>query len=117
MVPTLCSGARALTTGRRPGGGVLCAALAGCVLLCASSGHAQAPVRQVLVLQSADRGNMTLDHFTSNFRVDLDRLTASPVNVFQVVVGPEGFVAAPEKAIVDFIRSTFADRPKPDASP
>ena len=36
------------------------------------------------------------------------------MNVVQVVVGPTGFVGAPEQAVVDFIRSTFADRPKPD---
>ena len=29
-------------------------------------------------------------------------------------MGPTGFVGAPEQAVVDFIRSTFADRPKPD---
>ena len=37
-----------------------------------------------------------------------------PVNVVQVVVGPTGFVGAPEQAVVDYIRSIFADRPKPD---
>ena len=37
-----------------------------------------------------------------------------PVNVVQVVVGPTGFVGAPEQAVVDYIRSTFADRPKPE---
>ena len=36
------------------------------------------------------------------------------MNVVQVVVGPTGFVGAPEQAVVDYIRSTFADRPKPD---
>ena len=37
-----------------------------------------------------------------------------PVNVVQVVVGPTGFVGASEQAVVDFIRSTYADRPPPD---
>ena len=36
------------------------------------------------------------------------------MNVVQVVVGPTGFVGAPEQAVVDYIRSTFVDRPKPD---
>ena len=49
-----------------------CAALAGLLMLGAASGEAQPPVRQVLVLQSFDRGNLILDHFTGNFRVDLD---------------------------------------------
>jgi signal transduction histidine kinase len=83
------------------------------LVLGAVSSEAQ-PVRQVLVLQSFDRGNLTLDHFTANFRVDLDQRSGSPVNVVQVVVGPTGFVGAPEQAVVDYIRATFADRPKPD---
>ena len=91
-----------------------CAALVGLLMLGPASGEAQPPVRQVLVLQSFDRGNMILDHFTGNFRVDLDQRAGRPVNVVQVTVGPTGFVGAPEQAVVDFIRSTFADRPKPD---
>ena len=61
----------------------------------------QPAVRQVLVLQSFDRGNLVLDHFTGNFRVDLDQRAGQPVNVVQVVVGPTGSVGAPEQAIVD----------------
>ena len=77
--------------------------------------RAQPPaVRQVLVLQSFDRGNLVVDYFTGNFRVELDQRAGTPVNVVQVVVGPTGFVGAPERAVVDYIRSTFADRPKPD---
>lgn len=66
------------------------------------------------MLQSLDRGNLTLDHFIGNFRVELDQRTEHPVNLVQLVVGPTGFVGAPEQAIVDFIQSTFANRPKPD---
>src|SRR5678815_3601400 len=84
------------------------------VVLSAPSSLAVSPVRQVLVLQSFDRGNMTLDHLTGNFRVDLDQRAGRPVNVVEVVVGPTGFVSAPEQSVVDYIRSTFADRPKPD---
>ena len=51
-----------------------CAALAGWLLLGAASIEAQPPVRQVLMLQSLDRGNLRLDHFTGNFRVELDQL-------------------------------------------
>ena len=36
------------------------------------------------------------------------------MNVVQVRVGPTGFVGASEQAIVDYIRATFADRPKPE---
>ena len=55
-----------------------------------------------------------VDQFTGNFRVELDQRAEEPVNVVQVVVGPTGFVGAPEQAVVDYIRSTFVDRPKPD---
>jgi signal transduction histidine kinase len=94
--------------------GVRAALLAGVLLLAAVPSQAAPAVKQVLVLQSFDRGNLVLDHFTGNLRVDLDQGDAGPVNVIQVVVGPTGFVGAPQDAIVNFIRSTFADRPKPD---
>ena len=66
------------------------------------------------MLQSFDRGNVSVDQFTGNFRVELDQRAGGPVNVVQVVVGPTGSVGAPEQAVVDYIRSTFADRAKPD---
>jgi signal transduction histidine kinase len=88
--------------------------LAALLMLGPISGEAQPPVRQVLLLQSYDRGNLILDHLTGNLRVDLDRSGGSPVNVVQVVVGPTGFVGASEQAIVDFIDSAYANRPKPD---
>ena len=40
--------------------------------LAAASSEAAPPVRQVLLLQSFDRGNCS-DHFTANFRVELDQ--------------------------------------------
>ena len=91
-----------------------CAALAGLLLLAAAPSDAQPAVKQVLLLQSINRGNLTIDHFTGNFRVELDQRVGRPVNVVQVSVGPTGFVGASEQAIVDYIRSTFAARPKPD---
>lgn len=93
---------------------VRCVLLALLLTLGAASAPAQPGVRQVLVLQSVDRGNSIIDHFTAGLRVDLDQRAGGPVNVIQVVVGPTGFVGAPEQAVVNFIRSTFADRPKPD---
>ena len=81
----------------------------------AQDGAAPAPpVQQVLLLQSLDRGNVTLDYQTAHFRVELDRLAGKPVNVVQFVVGPSGLAGASEQAIVAFIQSTFAGRPKPD---
>jgi signal transduction histidine kinase len=84
------------------------------LVLGAASSSAAQTVRQVLVLQSSDRGNLTLDQFTGNFRVDLDRLAGTPVNVTQVVVGPTGFIGAPEDAVVNYIRAIFAETPGPD---
>ncbi len=91
-----------------------CVVLAALLMLGPASGEAQPPVQQVLMLQSFDRGNMIIDHFTGNLRVDLDRRAGRPVNVVQVVVGLTGIVGASEQAIVDFIRSAYVDRPKPD---
>ena len=80
----------------------------------ATDGAAQAVQRQVLVLQSVNRGNLVLDTFTTNFHVELDQRADQPVNFVQVVVGPTGSVGAPEQAVIDFIRSTFVDGSKPD---
>ena len=91
-----------------------CAAVAGLLVLAAASSEAQPAVRHVLLLQSFDRGNMTDDYTTANLRVDLGQRIGQAVNVVEIVVGPTGFVGAPEHAIVDYIRSAFADRPKPD---
>ena len=66
------------------------------------------------MLQSFDRGNLVLDNFTAHFHVELDQRTERPVNFVQVVVGPSGSVGAPEQAVVDFIRSIFANVSKPD---
>ena len=91
-----------------------CVALVALLALTAASGAAEPPVRQVLVLQTFDRGNLIIDHFTGNFRIDLEQRAGGPVNFIQVVVGPTGFVGPPEQSVIDFIRSTFADRPRPD---
>jgi len=95
-------------------GSLRAVALASLLLLGPASGEAQPPVRQVLLLQSFNRGNMILDHFTGDLRVDLDQRAGEPVNVVQVIVGPTGFVGAPEQAVVELIRSTYANRPSPD---
>jgi signal transduction histidine kinase len=84
------------------------------LLIGATTSQAQSPVKQILVLQSVDRGNLTLDHFTGEFRARLDQRAGKPVNVVQIVVGPTGFVGAPEHAIVDYIRSIYTNGPAPD---
>ena len=90
------------------------AALAGVLASGVASGGPVPVVRQVLVLQSFDRGNLIVDSFTGHFRVELDQRAGTPVNVVQVVVGPIGFVGAPEREVVDYIRALFAGRTKPD---
>ena len=89
------------------------ALLASLPLIGAATSDAQSPVKQILVLQSVNRGNLTLDAFTSQFRTSLDQ-RAGDVNVVQIVVGPTGFVGAPEQAVVDYIRSIYTNRPAPD---
>ena len=74
----------------------------------------EAAGRQVLVLQSLDRGNLALDSLTGHFRVELDKRAGETVTFVQFVVSPSGFDVIPDKAIVDFVRTTFADRTKPD---
>ena len=100
--------------GRRFPRVVLTSLLAVMLLLSAAPSDAQPAVRQVLMLQSFDRGTFPVDQFTSNFRIELVRRATEPVNVVQIVVGPTGFVGAPEQVVVDYIRSSFLDRPKPD---
>jgi len=81
-------------------------------VLLASS--AQAAGRQVVLLQSFDRGNQVLDQFTATLRLRLDDGSDEPVTVAEFVVNPAGFVETPEQAIVDFLHAAFADRPAPD---
>jgi signal transduction histidine kinase len=84
------------------------------LLLGAAPSDAQPVVRQLLVLQRVDRGNLSIDQFTGHFRVELDKRTETPVNVVQVVLSPTGFGDVAEQAVVDYIRSIFIDRAKPD---
>src|SRR4029079_12773737 len=90
------------------------AALLGLLMLGPASGETRAPVRQVLLLQAFNRGNMILDQFTGNFRVDLDQRAGRPVNVVQIIVGRTGSVGPSQEAIVAFIRANYADRPAPE---
>ena len=71
-------------------------------------------VQQILMLQSSHRGNLTLDHLTNNFRVDVEQRAGRPLNIEQVAVGRGGFVGPSEQRNVDYIRSMYAGRPAPD---
>ena len=89
-------------------------ALTGLLVLTSMSRAAEPPVRQVLILQSFDRGNLSLDSFTANVRIDLERRVGGPVNFVQVVVGPTGFISASEQSVVAYIRSIYAAHSEPD---
>jgi signal transduction histidine kinase len=80
----------------------------------AFAASSEAAVRNVLLLQAFDRGNLTVDSFTGYFRFEVDQRTAGPVTWTQFVVNPSGFDEIPEKAIVDYLQSAFVDRPEPD---
>jgi signal transduction histidine kinase len=84
--------------------------LGGLMMLAAESSQAQPAVKQVLMIQSLHRGNLILDRFTGDLRVDLDQRAGRPVNMVQVVVGASGFVEASEQALVAYIQSMYADR-------
>src|SRR5688572_7680386 len=78
--------------------------------LCDVSIEAEPAVRNVLMLQSLNRGNLPLDAFTGHFRVELDRRAGIPVNLNQAVIDS----TAPDDAVVDYIRATYAAGREPD---
>ena len=84
------------------------------LLLLLSTVAAQAEPRQILLLQSYDRGTVVLDRFTAELRFVIDQTSTEPVTFTEFVVTPAGFEAIPERAIVDFLRAAFADRQPPD---
>ena len=86
------------------------AALGSLLVIAATSGDAHAAPKQILMLQSLHRGNLVLDQFIGDFRVQLDKRVGGSVNVVPMVVGPTGFVGAPNQAAVNYIRSLYADR-------
>lgn len=69
-----------------------------------------ARARQVLVLQSIDRGSMVFDAFTAEFRSAIHKRAATSVTLFDFVVAPPGFVKAPDKSLLDFLQSIYGDR-------
>jgi signal transduction histidine kinase len=95
--------------------GVLRCLLAGVVIACvAGPAGSQHPVRNVLILQSADRGFRVLDRFTENFKAELASRAAGPVSISQFVVKPSGFAAVPDETSVEYLRAVILRNPKPD---
>jgi len=75
---------------------------------------AGAEPRHVVLLQSFERGNIVLDEFTSTLRKLMGERSPGPVTFMEFVISPAGFRAIPEQAMVEFLRSSYANRPKPD---
>ena len=84
------------------------------LLLAATPADASAAVRNVLILQSFERGFRAFDTFTESFQAELAARAPQPVTVTQFVVSPAGFAAAPDKASVEFLQSAFVNSSKPD---
>jgi signal transduction histidine kinase len=84
----------------------------GLALVLATASEARG--RRVLLLQSADRGNLGLDEFTANLRLSLDGRFAEPLTFTQFVVTPAGYTATPERAVLEYLRSVSAGQPEPD---
>ncbi|HET7617747.1 MAG TPA: sensor histidine kinase [Vicinamibacterales bacterium] len=89
-----------------------CAAALLIVLVVCPSAAAQ--VRRVLLLQSLDRGNLTMDELTGRFRLELARRSPEPVTVMQAVVNPSGFDVSLDQPIVDYLSSAYVKDRKPD---
>lgn len=75
---------------------------------------AASPVRNILILQSFERGFRVFDRFTEDFQAELAARAHSPITIAQFVVTPAGFAEAPDEPIVAFLRSAFVERSKPD---
>ncbi len=89
-------------------------AAAAILLLLVSAVRADAAVRQMVLLQSFDRGNLVLDRFTSLLRSLVDQQAGEPVVFTEFTVSPAGFRDIPEEAFVEFLISAYAGRQKPD---
>ena len=71
-------------------------ALVATLILVAAPRASARSVRQVLLLQSSTTAVWSSTTSPPSFRVDLDHLVGSPVNVFQVVVVPTGLAGTPD---------------------
>ena len=81
------------------------------VLAAASS---DAAVRHVVVLQSLERGNLVLDSFSGNLRVDISRGSSEPVTFSQFAVNLLGLEESRGEAMVEYLRAVFVGRARPD---
>jgi signal transduction histidine kinase len=67
--------------------------------------------RHILVLQSLDRGSLIFDGITASFRAELQERVGARVTPFEFVVTPAGLTETPERSMITFLQSLYADRP------
>jgi signal transduction histidine kinase len=67
--------------------------------------------RQVLVLQSMDRGSLVFDTVTADFRAALLRRLGTSVTLFDFVVVPAGLTATPREPVIDYLQSIYSREP------
>lgn len=90
------------------------------VMVCLFAGgvslHAQAPpeARQVLLLESSERGSAVFDRFTEAFRSEVESRLGRPVTFTQFVVAPAGVEEPNDTAIIAYLHSLYANRQHPD---
>ena len=86
----------------------------GAILLCitcASSSRAQTAARQVLLLNSFERGAAAENQFAGLLRTELARQSPQAINFFEVSLQPALAPDDPrEQPVVDYLRSTFGQR-------
>jgi signal transduction histidine kinase len=74
----------------------------------ASSSAAQSGARQVLLLNSFERGSAVENLFAGSFRTELGKQSPEPMNVFEVSLQPALTPESPREApVVDYLLSTF----------
>src|SRR5215831_20612073 len=84
------------------------------VLAAASRSEAAPQAKQVLVVQSFDKAQLTYGRLTDSLKAELSRRFPQPFNFVQFSLAPPGFKAAPDDSVAAYLRSLFTDRPSPD---
>jgi PAS domain S-box-containing protein len=80
-------------------------------LMLASASVAQPAARQVLLLNSFERGSATENLFGAMLRAELAKSSPGPINFFEVSLQPALEAEKPrEEAVVEYLRSAFGQR-------
>jgi PAS domain S-box-containing protein len=84
------------------------------VLAIASSSGAATAARKILVVQSSEQAQLSYGRLTDSLKTELSHRFGQPINFVQFGLDPPGFSAAPEDAVVTYLRSLFAGHGSPD---